>query len=162
MKPTTEQQKPQALQPQQESDAELSETFRAWVQSKSATQIRYLLTHGSADGLAEHTRQNNLSAHDSPRIWRLLKVELLNRLQVLTAPADPDELKIVRHWANALTPEESSAVLMDGSLESFTAHLRARQLPIPNDLCRLWALLEIELLARTESMNASRGKTGTA
>lgn len=142
------------------SDEELSATFRAWVQSKSATQIRHLLSHCSAEGLAEYTRQNNLAPHDSHRIWRLLKTELVNHLQALTAPADPGEIKIVRHWANALTPEESSAVLMDGSLESFTANLRARHLPIPSDLPRLWALLENELLARTESMNASR--VGTA
>ena len=78
------------------------------------------------------------------------------------APADPDESAIVRSWADTLTPEESSAVLTYNSLESFNAYLRARQLPTPNDLPRLWALLEIELLARGAGLNASHGTMGTA
>lgn len=149
-------------QSQQESDAELSATFRAWAKTMSAQQIRHLLSHSSAEGLAEYSRQNNMPAHDSHRIWRLLKTELANRLQALTAPADPDELRIVRQWADALTPQESLHILMYGSPETYSAHLQARQLPIPNDLYRLWALLEIELQAREQCAIALQGNVGTA
>lgn len=162
MERTTERQEQQVHHAQDGSEAELSTTFCEWTQTMSAQQIRHLLAQGSAEGLAEYSRQNELLGHDSHRTWRLLKAELVNRLQALTAPAAPDESVIVRHWADALTPEESSAVLAHGSLESFNAYLRARQLPTPSDLPRMWALLEIELKARTEHMNASHGTMGTA
>ncbi|WHZ17398.1 MAG: hypothetical protein OJF52_004250 [Nitrospira sp.] len=162
MEPTTERHDQPALQPRQESDAELSATFRAWAKAMSATQIRHLLSHCSAEGLAEYSRQNELLGHDSHRTWRLLKAALVNRLQVLTAPADPDEIRLVRQWADALTPQESVHILMYGSPETYSAYLQARQVPPLSDLHRVWALFEAELLARTESLNTSRGTAGTA
>lgn len=152
----------QLPQLQDESDELLSNAFRKWAEAMSATQIRYLLTNCSADGLAEYTRQNNLQAHDSRRIWSLLKAELVTRLQALTAPADPHEIAFVRQWADALTPEESATILVCGSPEAFNAHLQARQMPALPDLHRMWALFEIELRARTGNLTSLRGNVGTA
>ncbi len=162
MERTTERQEQSVHHAQDGSDAELSATFREWAQSMSTKQIRHLLMHCSADGLAEYSRQNNLSAHDSHRMWRLLKAELVTRLQMLTAPADPDEIKLVRQWADALTPGESSAVLAYGSPETYSAYLQARQVPPLSDVHRMWALFEVELLARGADLNASCGAVGTA
>lgn len=162
MESTTERQVQQGQFAKDVSDAEISSTFRGWTQTMSAKQIRYLLAHCSAEGLEEYSLQNNLPAYDSYRIWRLLKEALVNRLQSLTAPADPDEIEFVRRWADGLTIAEAVEVLAHGSPEAYNTYLQARQMPTLHNLYRLWALFEIELSARTEGLNPSHGNVGTA
>ena len=74
MERSTERHEQQVQHPQAGSDAELSETFRGWAEAMSATQIRYLLAHGSAGGLGEYARQNSLSVYDSQRMWTLTQI----------------------------------------------------------------------------------------
>jgi len=52
--------------------------------------------------------------------------------------------------------------LANGSAENFIAYFRSQNRQVPRDPHKLWGLFTAELLARTESMNASHGKAGTA
>ncbi|HRB81309.1 MAG TPA: hypothetical protein PK614_03535 [Nitrospira sp.] len=76
----------------------------------------------------------------------------------------PDDVLIMRlrHWASELTPQEALNVLATCSAESLIAYLRSQNRPMPSDPFKLWHLFAAELLARTESMNASHGAVGTA
>jgi hypothetical protein len=49
-----------------------------------------------------------------------------------------------------------------GSAEGLIAYLRSQNRPLPSDPHKLWSLFVVELLARTESMNALHGAVGTA
>ena len=68
----------------------------------------------------------------------------------------------LRQWAAEMTPQEALNVLANCSAENFTAYFRSQNRPVPRDPHKLWGLFAAELLARTESMNASHGKTGAA
>lgn len=67
-----------------------------------------------------------------------------------------------RQWASEITPLEAAHILATGSAEAMIAYLRSQNRPLPSDPHKLWGLFSVELLARTESLNASHGNVGTA
>jgi hypothetical protein len=68
----------------------------------------------------------------------------------------------LRQWASEMTPQEALNILANGSAENLIAYFRSQNRPVPRDPHKLWGLFAVELLARTESMNASHGAAGTA
>jgi len=85
--------------------------------------------------------------------------------QEITLPQEvSDEVLIsrLRQWASELTPLEAANILANCSAESLIAYQRSQNRPLPSDPHKLWGLFEVELLARTESLNASHGNVGTA
>lgn len=75
-----------------------------------------------------------------------------------------DEILIgrFRQWASEMTPLEAAHILATCSAESMMVYLRSQNRPLPSDPHKLWGLFSVELLARTESLNASHGTVGTA
>lgn len=67
-----------------------------------------------------------------------------------------------RQWASEMSPLEAAHILATGSAESMIAYLRSQNRPLPSDPHKLWGLFSVELLARTDSLNASHGTVGTA
>ena len=85
--------------------------------------------------------------------------------QEITLPQEvSDDVLIgrLRQWASEMTPQEALNILANGSAENFIAYFRRQNRPLPTDPHKLWGLFSVELLARTESMNASHGAAGTA
>ena len=85
--------------------------------------------------------------------------------QEITLPQEvSDDVLIgrLRQWASEMTPQEAGDILANGSAESLIAYLRSQNRPLPSDPFKLWGLFAVELLARTESLNASHGNAGTA
>lgn len=85
--------------------------------------------------------------------------------QEITLPQEvSDEVFIgrLRQWASEMTPQEALNILAYGSAEGLIAYLRSQNRPLPSDPHKLWSLFVVELLARTESMNALHGAVGTA
>ena len=85
--------------------------------------------------------------------------------QEITLPQEvSDDVLIgrLRQWASEMTPQEALNILANGSAESLIAYCRSQNQPLPRDPHKLWGLFAVELLARTESMNASHGAAGTA
>ena len=85
--------------------------------------------------------------------------------QEITLPQEvSDDVLIgrLRQWASEMTPQEALNILANGSAENFIAYFRSQNRQVPRDPHKLWGLFTAELLARTESMNASHGKAGTA
>lgn len=85
--------------------------------------------------------------------------------QEITFPQEvSDDVLIgrLRQWASEMTPQEALHVLATCSAESMIAYFRSQHRPGPSDPHKLWGLFAAELLARTESLNASHGAAGTA
>lgn len=85
--------------------------------------------------------------------------------QEVTLPQEvSDEVLIgrLRQWASEMTPQEALNILATCSAESLIAHFQSQNRPGPSDPHKLWGLFAAELLARTDSLNASHGAAGTA
>jgi hypothetical protein len=85
--------------------------------------------------------------------------------QEITLPQEvSDEVFIgrLRQWASEMTPQEALNILANGSAEGLIAYLRSQNRPIAERSAQTLGLFTAELLARTESMNASHGAAGTA
>lgn len=84
MEPTTERQ--DARVPAEDSDEALTETFRGWSEGMSREQVLYMLANGSAEDMVCYLKRKNIPLPADPhKVWRLLKAELVSRLQRLNA-----------------------------------------------------------------------------
>ncbi|ULA59807.1 MAG: hypothetical protein LZF60_160137 [Nitrospira sp.] len=169
----------QLSQSQDESDEALSATFREWAEAMSREQVLHLLAHGSAEHMVENLERRNLPLPPDPaRTWRLLKAELVARLQTLTAlqgiaggsgmvplPQEvSDEVLIGRfqHVASEMTPGEIICALRECSPEGMRAYFRHTRQYEPTNPEKLVTLFRAELMARAKTLRLSLELMGNA